>query len=478
MTLALPISVEVPVAVDDVVGAATLDQVATGAAEQHVAGAPHVRTAQDRAVLGGRLSDDRVPGGSLGTVQRRHQGVETGDPVKACLVQHVTADEPGTADLGRHDVVAAELVVELPAGQRLDLVELVADADLQDVQRRDRQGQVHVLGLGFALADLPVVARGAGDLLDAGTADPDVVPALHVVVVVAALADEDVRAGHLGVVEEEQVAAVSLHEVRLVAALFPVVAAVTEGGVEALAEVDEVVVGSTEGLVGVGPTVGEVLAGATHQDVQAGSAVEGVVAGTALGHVVATEVGDDVAALAAECDVGSGATLDDVVAQAAPEGVVVVATADAVDAGRAVVDGLAVDARGVHAVERAVLDGAVGLPDQHSGLVALRRGVIGDRVAELGEALACAGQLVHLELAVRGRERVGLERVHGGVAHHHLGERVALELGAQVHPRRPGQVVQPVTVLEIGHLVLEHVVERGAEEPAERVGHLGEAADP
>ena len=58
------------------------------------------------------------------------------------------------------------------------------------------------------MTDLPVETGRAGDLLDAGPADADVVAALHVVVVVAALADQDVVTGLLGVVEEEQVAAV------------------------------------------------------------------------------------------------------------------------------------------------------------------------------------------------------------------------------------------------------------------------------
>ena len=73
---------------------------------------------------------------------------------------------------------------------------------------------------------------------------------------------------------------------------------------------------------------------------------------------------------------------------------------------------------------------------------------------------------------------VGLERVRVGVAHAQLGERVALELGAQVHARRAGEVVEPVAVLQVGELVLEHVVERRAEQATEQVGDLGEAADP
>ena len=59
-----------------------------------------------------------------------------------------------------------------------------------------------------------------------------------------------------------------------------------------------------------------------------------------------------------------------------------------------------------------------------------------------------------------------------------LGERVALELGEQVQPRRTRQVVEPVTELEVLHLLLEHVVERGAEQATEDHPLLGEPTDP
>ena len=284
--------------------------------------------------------------------------------------------------------------------------------------------------------------------------------------------------GHLRVVQEEQVAAVALHEVRLVAALFPVVAAVTEGGVQALTEIDEVVVGATEGLVGVGSTVGEVLAGAAHQDVKTRAGIDGVVAGTALRHVVAREVGDDVVTLAAERDVRAGAALDPVVAAQTPERVVVVAAADAVDGGRAVVDRLGVDPRRVNAVELAVIDASIRLPDEHQVFFALGRWIVRHGVALGGEPGRRTGQIGQLELAIGGREGVRLQGVDRGVAAHQLGEGVAFELGAQVHARGAGQVVQPVAVLQIGQLVLEHVVERGAQQPTERGGDLREAAHP
>ena len=86
--------------------------------------------------------------------------------------------KPPPPTVGRSDVVTAEHVVELPARQGLDLVELVADVDGQDVESDERKRQVLVLGLRVALPDLPVEARRTGDLLDAGAAETDVVAAL------------------------------------------------------------------------------------------------------------------------------------------------------------------------------------------------------------------------------------------------------------------------------------------------------------
>src|SRR6185436_701472 len=164
------------------------------------------------------------------------------------------------------------------------------------------QGQVQVLvrRLWIALADLPVVSSGARDLLDPRTANADVVAVLHVVVVVATLTVQDVVAVLVGVAQEEQVAAVALEQVGLVAALLVVVAAVTEHRVLALPGDREVVALACEGLVGIGPTVGEVLAGARMHDVQPDPGIDGVVARTALGIVVAGGVGDAVIAFTAQ----------------------------------------------------------------------------------------------------------------------------------------------------------------------------------
>ena len=133
-------------------------------------------------------------------------------------------------------------------------------------------------------------------------------------------------------------------------------------------------------------------------------------------------------------------------------------------------------------VDRAVLDRAVRLAQQQPVLVAVGgRRVVGDRSRAGDEAAGGGreGQVAELELAVGRGERVGLQRVRAvGVALDQLGERVALELGAQVHARRAGQVVEPVAVLQLLQLRLEDVVEGAAQQAAEQVGDLGEAADP
>ena len=120
------------------------------------------------------------------------------------------------------------------------------------------------------------------------------------------------------------------------------------------------------------------------------------------------------------------------------------------------------------------------MAQEQQGLVAVgRRRVVGDDEPVQGVAGRGAVEVGQLELAVGRRERVGLERVGAvGVALDQLGERVALELGAQVHARRAGQVVEPVAVLQLLELRLEDVVERAAQQAAEEVGDLGEAADP
>ena len=210
--------------------------------------------------------------------------------------------------------------------------------------------------------------------------------------------------------------------------------------------------GPANDLVVVGAAVDEVLTVAAHEDVVADAAVDGVVARAALEDVGSGQVGDDVVAVTTEGDVVAAVAFDDVVADATPEGVVVVAAPDAIDAVGAVVHGLAVDADRIDAVDLAVLDRAVRLAEQQPVLVAVGRGrIVGDEPAPEGSrSRRRYRQVAELELAVGRRECVGLQRVRVvRVAHDQFGERVALELGAQVHARGAGEVVQAVAVLEV-----------------------------
>ena len=141
-------------------------------------------------------------------------------------------------------------------------------------------------------------------------------------------------------------------------------------------------------------------------------------------------VGDGVAAVAAQGDVVTGVAFDAVVARAAPERVVVEAAGDAVDARGAVVDALAVDARGIDGVELAVLDRAVGLAQEQLALVAVRVRVVGTAAPVSVERGGGAGEVPELEAAVGRAEGVRLERVRAiRVALDQLGERVRPRAG-------------------------------------------------
>ena len=59
-----------------------------------------------------------------------------------------------------------------------------------------------------------------------------------------------------------------------------------------------------------------------------------------------------------------------------------------------------------------------------------------------------------------------------------LANEFELELVAEAQPAGALQIVEPVAVLQLLELVLEHEVEGRAEQPAERHLLLGQAADP
>ena len=272
---------------------------------------------------------------------------------------------------------------------------------------------------------------------------------------------------------------VAVQQVLAASALDPVVPAVAEDGVRAQTADDEVVTGPGEGFVVARTAVEEVLPVTAEDQVIAGTAVDGIVPRPTLEQVRPVRIRDDVVSVATEDDVVTGAAVDDVVTQAAPHGVVVAAAVHPVVAGRAVVDGLEVDAGRVDVVGREVLDRAIRLALQQFRLVARGRRVVGHGGAVCGETRRGAVQRGELEFTVGGGERVGLERMGARRgALDHFAERIALQLREQVQARGPGQVVQPITVLQIFELILEHIVEGAAQQPAEQARLLGEATDP
>ena len=86
--------------------------------------------------------------------------------------------------------------------------------------------------------------------------------------------------------------------------------------------------------------------------------------------------------------------------------------------------------------------------------------------------------MVDLEEKARRRENVARQVGGIGVRHDQFGKRVVLQLGEEIHAGGALQVVEAVAVLQLLQLLLEHEVEGGAEEAAERHLLLGKAADP
>ena len=75
---------------------------------------------------------------------------------------------------------------------------------------------------------------------------------------------------------------------------------------------------------------------------------------------------------------------------------------------------------------------------------------------------------IDLEDQRRRREDVGRKMRGVGVRHHQFGERVLLELGAEVQARGARQVVEAVAALQVLELGLEHEIEGRAQHAAER----------
>src|SRR5262249_47621559 len=153
-----------------------------------------------------------------------------------------------------------------------------------------------------AEADEPVrLARGG---------DVDVVAALAVRIVGAAVAHEDVVALHRLVADRIEIVA---RGAIAGAPLDPVVALVAGRELVRLVAQDEVFARAAEGFRNVLPRDDEVAAETAQDQVAAVAALDDVVAVAAVDHVVAAGVGDDVIA---------GAAIDLVVAEAAVQAIV------------------------------------------------------------------------------------------------------------------------------------------------------------
>ncbi|MCY1271468.1 hypothetical protein D9M70_200250 [compost metagenome] len=457
------------VAVDQVVAATALDDVAAVAAEEDVAGGEAV-------------------GGQSRLLQQFAQAVDQVD-----VGQRAAGGAAVVEDGLGIDVVAADDVAEARAGCAFHFVEAVEDrrrrgADrLEDAVvlgrqvavrlRQDGQGQVDGDADLVVLVGDPVEAGHAFHLVLGIAADEDVVAALADHFVEAGAADEDVVTVDLvGQQRGEVVAGGAV----LGAHLDPVVALVAGGRQAGLRAEDEVVALAAEGGGDVLGDDDEVLAVAAEDQVAGAAGLHAadhdhVVAGAAFQAVVAEHVADDVVAVAAEHRVVAGAAFQTVVAGVAPDGVVAGAGDDHVVAVRAahhhvvaagVAQVVAVGAGGFRVVaddQRRDFDAVDG--DAAGGIVAVQAGI------ELPALVDLQGEGRGLEDGVRQVDRVGVQ-------HHHLGERVVLQLGAEVHPGGAGQVVEAVAVLQGFQLGLEDEVEARAEHAAERHLGFGQAADP
>ena len=438
--------VQPSVAVDDVVATTTLDDVRARATEDDVAG-----------VEGGRAGrQDRCqpvdPGDSGSTVERV--------VIRGCAITDEVVDD---------SAVPSEHIVLVPTGKPLDQIEAVSQ--VVDAGRQ-QPGDIHV-GIGgarIALVGGPVESEHALGSLNSRAHEHDVVAALGVVILLAAVSVDDVVTA--GRVVLEGLAGVALKQVEgAEASLDPIVAIVTENGVHVVAGEDEVVATSREGLGHVVAAHDEVLAGTSLVEVapETSSRRDRVVARTTLDDVVTVEVLEDVVAGTTDEMVSTVTTLDSVIAPVSANGVVTFAGEDPVPGVVATVeDHMLRSGESDHRPVRARDPGQVGL----SGLVDIgSRRVIDDGSSD-------RTQVRQVENQVRPREDVGRKALDVGVASHQLGERVALELDEQVEALGTCQVVEAVTELQVLQLGLEDVVEGRAEQPAPDHLLFRESADP
>ena len=272
-------------------------------------------------------------------------------------------------------------------------------------------------------------------------------------------------------------------QVAAVAALDPVVALVALQLVVVLAAEDDVVAETAQHLVDALAAVDEVVAVAAEHDVVADAGVDGVVAAVAMDDVVAGRVGDDVVAGAAEQLVVAVAAVDVVVAAVAPDRVVVGLAREqpVVALGAAQHDGVAEEVVVADEVHGAVGEHLDQLRPGHR-IVQPGRGIGGDAMAVGVEQEVAVGVLQEvvrgLDRVFRRQEDARRQMLGAGVLHDHRGEGVGLDLAAEVRAFDARQVVEAVAVLQALELRLEDEVEGRAQQAAEQILLLGQAADP
>src|SRR5262249_36188478 len=203
--------------------------------------------------------------------------------------------------------------------------------------------------------------------------------------------------------------------------------------------------------------------------------MEDVIAVAALQVVIAAGIRDDVVAGAAQDDVVAVTAVEPVVAPIAIDRVVADTREDDVIAGGAAQDHMGF--AGVLEIVRVWASGRGVVPDherekRREGASAARIGAaVNAQASELLCRVDLEGKGWRLEDYSRKMRRIG-------VRHDQFGERVVLELGVEVEPGGALQVVEPVAVLQLFELVLEHKVKGRTQQAAKRHLLLGHAADP
>ena len=255
---------------------------------------------------------------------------------------------------------------------------------------------------------------------------------------------------------------------------------------------DEIVARTRKDLARVGVGCHEVLSLAAKQEVETVRADNHVVARFTAQEVVAERIFDDVVALAAVDLVGLHAGVEVIVAAVAPQRIDAFIAVDRVISLSAAEDDVltaevlqdAAMHNGMPIGIRAAIHGS----DLAEHLVAHQcrlHGVVPSRIETFGVAVVVLlrDQSIELEDHVGHRHREcrqmrGMQITQVGVAHDDVGERICLEEVEQVHALRTTEVIEPVAVLQVLHLIFEDEVEGRAELAAELHQLLSQTADP